>query len=196
MKHEAYPDPHHDPFTKTLFGFWVYLMTDFMMFACLFATYAVLEKSTFGGPSARDLFDLSFVSIQSLFLLAASTASGFASRAAHLRKPKAVMLLFSLVFLFGLAFFWMQASELIRLESIGYSWKKSAFLSAYFTLIGTHAVHMFFALLWIPVFLAPIPRRGIDEDSLRRLTCLRLFWQFLNVVWIFIFTVVYLMGGV
>lgn len=195
MTNEQLPDPHQDTFSKTVFGFWVYLMTDFMMFATLFATYQVLKGSTFGGPGIKDLFSLSYMTIQMLFLLAASSAAGFGSMAVHRKKKNQAIGLFALVFLFGLVFFWMQCSELVRLHESGYSWKNSAFLSAYFTLIGTHAVHIFFALLWIPVLIAPLFRREIDLDSLKRLTCLRLFWQFLNVVWIFIFTVVYLMGG-
>ncbi len=195
MKHEQFPDPHHDTFSKNVFGFWVYLMTDFMMFAALFATYQVLKTSTFGGPSAKDLFSLSYMTIQMLFLLAASSLSGFASMALHRMNKNWAMGLFFLVFLFGFIFFWMQCSELVRLHGSGHSWKNSAFLSAYFTLIGTHAVHVFFALLWVPVLIIPLFWREIDLDSLKRLTCLRLFWQFLNVVWIFVFTVVYLMGG-
>lgn len=196
MKHEQYPDPHHDTFSRSVFGFWVYLMTDFMMFATLFATYAVMKESTFGGASIKELFSLSYMSVQTFVLLVAAFLAGLASMAAHQMKKKLAVALFLLVFLFGLVFFWMQMSELFRLHADGYTWKNSAFLSAYFTLIGTHAVHVFFALLWIPVLLVPIPWKGINLDCLKRLTCLRLFWQFLNVVWIFIFAVVYLMGGV
>ncbi len=195
IPHEHYPDPHHDTFSKTVFGFWLYLMTDFMMFACLFAAYVVLKEGTFGGPSIEEIFSLSYMTIQSLFLLAAAFTSGFASLAVHRMKKGWTIALFLLVFLFGLVFFWMQLSELVRLHLSGLTWKNSAFLSAYFSLIATHALHVFFGLLWILVLLAPVPWKGISLDSLKRLTCLRLFWQFLNVVWIFIFAVVYLMGG-
>jgi len=195
MKHEQYPDVHHDPFSKTVFGFWVYLMTDFMMFACLFATYVVLKDSTFGGPGSKELFDVHEAFIQSLLLFSASVAAGCASSAAHRKKQRGTVALFGLTFLLGFAFFWMQCQELVGHFQEGHIWKNSAFLSSYYTVIGTFALHLFFALLWTIVLVAPVPFRGIDLSTLTRLSCLKLFWQFLNIVWIFIFTAIYLMGG-
>ncbi len=194
MKHEHYPDVHHDVYSRTVFGFWVYLMTDFMVFACLFATYKVLYYSTFGGPTSADLYDLPYSSIQTLFMLAAAFTSGLGGVAAHRMKKNATIILFSLTFLLGMIFLWLQFGEFFRFLSLGHSWKNSAFLSAYYTLLGTFAVHMVFALLWIPVLLIPVWGEGITFNSVKRLTCLRLFWQFLNVVWIFIYSFVYLMG--
>ncbi len=192
--HEHYPDVHHDVYSRTVFGFWVYLMTDFMVFACLFATYKVLHNGTFGGPTSADLYDIPYSTIQSLFMLGAAFTAGLGGIAAHRMKKFATIALFLLTFLLGLIFLWMQFGEFARFLSLGHSWKNSAFLSAYYTLTGTFALHMVLALLWIPVLLIPVFSEGITFNSVKRLTCLKLFWQFLNVVWIFIYTIVYLMG--
>ncbi len=192
--HESFPDTHHDSYSKTIFGFWVYLMSDFILFGTLFATYAVLSGSTFGGPSAKDLFSLPFNLVQTLVLLTCSFISGLAGAAAHRRDKKWTIALFGLTFVLGALFLGMMLTEFSGLIAGGHGWQKSAFLSAYFTLLGTHGVHVLFGLLWILVLLYPVWKEGIDPMSLRRLTCLRMFWQFLNIVWIFIFSFVYLMG--
>ena len=181
-------------YSKTLFGFWVYLMTDFMVFATLFATYAVLHRNTFGGPGASDLFHLPYTLVQTLLFLFASLAAGFGGIYAHKKVRSKTVIFFILTFLLGLAFVWMQFGEFGRILASGHDWQESAFLSIYFTLVGTHTFHVLFALLWVIVLLPLVWKNGLDAASVRRLSCLRIFWQFLNVVWIFIFTVVYLMG--
>lgn len=194
--HEGYPDPHHDTYTKTVFGFWLYLLTDFMLFAALFATYAVLSKSTFGGPTARDLFNLSFVFVQTFILLTCSLSSGLASTAAHRKEKNWTALYFGITFLLGIVFLVMEISDFHRLSSAGNGWNQSAFLSAYFTLLGIHTLHIVFAILWIPILLILLWReKEISLMSMRRIACLKMFWQFLNIVWIFIFTIVYLLGS-
>lgn len=192
--HEPEPDPHHDLYSKTIFGFWVYLMTDFMLFATLFATYDVLHTSVFGGPSARDLFNLHYTLFQTLIILTGSFVIGLGGAMAHRRRRTATILLFILAFLLGFAFFGMQLGEFVHLIRQGHDWRQSAFLSIYFTIVGTHALHVLIALLWFVVLLIPVFADGLTEGSIRRLTCLRMFWQFLGIVWVFIFTVVYLLG--
>jgi cytochrome o ubiquinol oxidase subunit 3 len=183
-------------YSKTLFGFWLYLFTDFMLFATLFATFVVLSHSTYGGPSGAQLFCLPYTFIQTIALLLASFTIGLGSVAAHRHHRKWTIALFGVTFLLGLVFMGMELSEFSRLIAAGNDWKASAYLSAFFTLIGTHSIHIIFGLLWIIVFIVPVWKHGLTETSVRRLTCLKLFWQFLNVVWIFIFSVVYLLGGV
>jgi len=195
MTHENYPDPHHDTYSRTIFGFWVYLMSDFILFGALFATYIVLQDSTFAGPTAHDLFHLPFTFFQTLVLLFSTLTAGLAGAAAHRKDKNKTLLLFSITFLLGLLFFGMQLHEFSQFLAAGHSWQKSAFLSAYFTLVGTHTLHILFGLLWIPVLLLPVYREGVSHVSIRRLTCMRMFWQFLNIVWVFIFSFVYLLGA-
>lgn len=192
---EKFPDAYHDVYSKTVFGFWVYLLTDFILFGTLFATYSVLRGSTFGGPSPKELFQLPFTLTQTLFLLTSSFTVGLAGAYAHRKDKQKTIALFLLTFFLGIAFMGMELTEFSRILSRGYSWKTSAFLSAYFTLIATHGIHMIFALLWVIVLILPVWRRGLTAVSVQRLTCLRMFWQFLNIVWVFIFTAVYLVGS-
>jgi len=200
MKHpealsdKRYPDAYHDAYSKTVFGFWVYLLTDFILFGTLFASYSVLHNSTFGGPSARELFHLPCALVQTLILLVSSFTIGLAGASAHRRDKNWTLLLFGITFLLGIAFVGMQIAEFDRLINGGNSWQKSAFLSAYFTLVGTHGIHMLFAILWVIVLVLPVWRQGITPVDIRRLTCLKMFWQFLNIIWVFIFSFVYLMG--
>lgn len=193
-EHETYPDTHHDAYSRTTFGFWIYLLTDFVLFGTLFATYAVLQKSIFGGYSASDLFDWHFTFIQTLILLTASFTAGLGGAFAHRRNKNATLLFFGATFLLGAAFMALQFKELSSYLHAGASWEKSAFLSAYFTLIGTFWIHMLFALLWILILAVPVLRGGITSVALRRFTCLKMFWQFLNILWVFIFSFIYLMG--
>jgi cytochrome o ubiquinol oxidase subunit 3 len=179
---------------KTVFGFWVYLMTDCILFGTLFATYVVLRNSTYGGPSGRDLFDLSFVLGETLILLISSFTCGLAMLAAHSNHRKKVFGWIGISFLLGIAFLTMELKEFIHLASQGNSWQRSGFLSAFFTLVGTHGLHITAGLLWMVFLVAEIAYKGLIGVTLKRLTCLSMFWHFLDVVWIFIFTIVYLMG--
>jgi len=193
-KDEHFPDTHHDPYSKTIFGFWLYLLTDFVLFGTLFAVYAVLMNSTFGGPGAQALFSRPYAFLESFFILLASFTIGIAGAYCHRENRRMTLLYLAITFIIGAIFFWMQLAEFGRLLSQGHSWKNSAFLSAYYSLVGTHALHIFFGLLWIPVLAWPVWKYGFNFVNLRRITCLKMFWQFLNIVWIFIFTIVYLMG--
>ncbi len=192
--HEHFPDPHRDVYSRTTFGFWIYLLTDFVLFGTLFATYAVLSNSTFGGPGVRDIYDLPYTLFPVIILLVSSLTIGCGAAMAHRKDKKWTIVLFGITFLLGIIFTGMELSDLIGLVNNGCGWQRSAFLSAYFTLVGTHTLHMLFALLWVIVLIFPVIRDGIDNVSLRRLICLKMFWQFLNIIWVFIFSFVYLLG--
>jgi cytochrome o ubiquinol oxidase subunit 3 len=192
--HEHFPDTFHDNYSKTVFGFWIYLMTDFILFGALFAIYIVLSESAFGGASLRELFRTPFTLTQTLILLASSLTAGLGGAAAHRKEKNPTIAFFSLTFLLGIVFMWMEFVEFSRLITMGNRWDKSGFLSAYYTVVGTHGVHILFGLLWILVLLLPVWREGVSSVSIRRLTCLRMFWQFLNIIWVLIFSYVYLMG--
>lgn len=193
---ESYPDSHHDTYSKTVFGFWLFLLTDFMLFATIFVMYAVLQTSTFGGPSAKDLFSLDHALAQTLILLVSTFTVSIGGVYAHRKSKGFVLGLFGFTFVLGLIFLGTEISEFTRLINSGDSWHNSAFLSAYFTLVGTHVFHVVFGLLWFIVLLLPVITQGLTDVNIRRLTCLRMFWQFLNIIWVFIFSVVYLLGAV
>ncbi len=180
---------------KTLFGFWVYLMTDCILFASLFATFAVLRNNTFGGPSGRELFSLPFVLAETLILLTSSFSCGLAVLAMHRQNRRQVVLWFIVTFLLGIAFLSLELTEFHHLAVEGNSWRRSGFLSAFFTLVGTHGLHITSGLIWMVVLLSQVVRQGLVRGVVRRLTMLSLFWHFLDVIWIFIFTIVYLMGA-
>lgn len=182
--------------SKTTFGFWVYLMTDCVLFATLFATYAVLHKNTFGGPSGQDLFSLPFVLVETLLLLTSSFTAGLALLAAQNRNTHMVIACLGMTFFLGMTFLGMEISEFTKLVHEGNGWQRSGFLSAFFTLVGTHGLHISVGLLWLGVIVAQIFRKGLTPHTLRRLTLFGLFWHFLDIIWIFIFTFVYLMGAV
>jgi len=186
---------HHDS-SKTVFGFWVYLMTDCVLFASLFATYAVLQGNTFGGPDARELFSMPFVLGETLILLTSSFTAGLALLAMHARRRAQVLGWLAVTFALGVAFLSMEISEFAQLVAEGNSWQRSGFLSAFFTLVATHGLHILTGLLWLLVVFVQILRSGLTPSSIQRLTLFSLFWHFLDLVWIFIFTIVYLMGAV
>jgi len=189
ITHEHTPDPHHDTYSKTLFGFWLYLLSDFMLFAALFATYAVLGKSTFGGPAAKDLFHLSYAMTETIILLTASFTSGLASAYAHRKEMTKTTIYFLLTFILGCLFLGLQIDDFRALVVGGHGWNQSAFLSTFYTLVGTHTLHIVIGLIWVPLVLILLYRDGFNTTSLRRVACLKMFWQFLNLIWIFIFTV-------
>jgi len=185
-----------ETYEKTLFGFWLYLMSDCILFATLFATYAVLHHNTAGGPSSRELFNLPYVLTETLILLTSSFTCGLAMWIARHQQKKSAIALFSLTFLLGAVFLWLEINEFTHLVRDGNSWQRSAFLSSYFTLVGTHGLHITVGLLWILVMIGQTLFDGLSSPVLKRLMCLSLFWHFLDVIWIFIFTIVYLMGVV
>jgi cytochrome o ubiquinol oxidase subunit 3 len=196
IAHESHHAAHHNEelYDKTLFGFWTYLMTDCVLFATFFATYAVLHNNTAGGPSSKDLFDLSFALKETIILLTSSFTCGLAMLSIHRLEKVKAMVFFGVTFLLGIAFLTMELTEFSHLVEQGNSWQRSAFLSSYFTLVGCHGLHITCGLLWILVMLGQVLLLGITPSTRRRFACLSLFWHFLDVVWVLIFTIVYLMG--
>ncbi|MBI5272626.1 MAG: cytochrome o ubiquinol oxidase subunit III [Chlamydiia bacterium] len=188
------PDPHQDTFSKTILGFWMYLMTDCLLFTSLFATYAVLHNSTFGGPSSRQLFSLPSTIVETMALLMSSVTCGFAMLAALHNKKKKIIVWLAASFLLGACFVAIELSEFSHLVHEGNSWQRSAFLSSFFALVGTHGFHVSVGLLWMAVMMGQVAFYGVTVHTFRRLAVFSMFWHFLDLVWIFIFTFVYLMG--
>jgi cytochrome o ubiquinol oxidase subunit 3 len=180
--------------SKTLFGFWMYLMTDCVLFASLFATFAVLRHNTFGGPGGEELFSLPFVLAETLILLTSSFTCGLGILYARENKKNYTLALFGITFLLGASFLCLEINEFHKLAIEGNSWRRSGFLSAFFTLVGTHGAHITAGLIWIIVMMAGVYKKGLTAVNIKRLTMLSLFWHFLDIVWIFIFTIVYMMG--
>ncbi|KKS27681.1 MAG: Cytochrome o ubiquinol oxidase, subunit III [Parcubacteria group bacterium GW2011_GWC1_42_11] len=180
---------------KAIFGFWVYIMSDTLLFAAIFATHAVLHNNTFDGPSAKELVNMTFVLTETLVLLASSFAFGIASTYAHHHNKKNIVLVWiSVTFLLGAAFIGMEMTEFAKLFQEGNSWQRSGFLSGFFTLIGTHGLHVTAGLIWMVSVFAQVLKYGLTDRTIGRISTLGLFWHFLYIVWIFIFTLVYLMG--
>ncbi len=185
---------HHDAGGNSVFGFWIYLMSDCILFATLFATYAVLSGSFAGGPTGRDIFELPYVLVETFCLLLSSVTYGFAMLAMHKGNQSGVMKWLAVTFLFGAAFIGMEINEFSHLIAEGFGPDRSAFLSGFFALIGTHGLHVFSGLIWMIVLMVQVSQNGLTATNQTRLMCLSLFWHFLDVVWICVFTVVYLMG--
>lgn len=185
--------PHDD--SKANFGFWLYLMTDCVLFATLFATFAVLHNNTAGGPPGQELFSLPFVLAETLILLTSSFTCGLALLAIKTRNKHLAYTLFAITFALGLAFLGLELYEFKELVHEGNSWERSAFLSAFFTLVGTHGLHITAGLLWLTALLVQLKTRGFTRPVIRRFGLFALFWHFLDVIWILIFTIVYLKGA-
>lgn len=188
------PDTHQDTYSKTTLGFWIYLMTDCLLFTTLFTTYAVLHNDTFGGPSSVEIFNLSTSFIETMILLCSSVTCGFALLSAVQNKKSKVLFWLAASFLLGASFVAIELTEFSHLVQEGNSWERSAFLSSFFTLVGTHGLHVSSGLLWMLVMMAQVFWQGITTDTFRRLIIFGMFWHFLDLIWIFIFTFVYLMG--
>lgn len=185
----------HEASQKTIFGFWVYLMTDCVLFASLFAVYAVLHHNTFGGPSGAELFSLPYVLVETMTLLISSFTCGMAMLASQRKAKNEVLFWLFVTFCLGALFLGLELHEFSGLVREGNSWRRSGFLSSYFTLVGTHGLHITFGLLWMAIMGAYVWTKGLTDHVRRRLTMLSLFWHFLDVIWIFIFTIVYLYGS-
>lgn len=186
----------YDNETKTIFGFWVYIMTDCILFASLFAVFAVLRNNTFGGPSGAQLFSLPYVLLETMTLLTSSFTSGLALLSAQRRKKNHTIFWLIITFILGATFLILELSEFHKFYAMGDSWRKSGFLSSYFALVGTHGLHITIGLIWMAVMIGYVFRRGITDTVLKRIRMLGMFWHFLDVIWIFIFTVVYLFGAI
>jgi cytochrome o ubiquinol oxidase subunit 3 len=177
------------------FGFWVYLMTDAIIFALLFATYVVLAANAAGGPTGRELFNLSRTFTETMLLLASSATFGFATLALDSRDRRGVLIWLALTFVLGAGFVAMEVREFQGMIAVGAGPARSGFLSAFFTLVGTHGLHVSLGLLCILVMAGQVIVKGLSDGVASRLIRLGLFWHFLDIVWVGIFSVVYLPGA-
>ena len=176
------------------YGFWIFILSDMIMFAALFAAYAVLSGNTAGGPSGRELFNLRSVFIETMCLLLSSYTCGLGALSAERRQPARFFLFAALTFVLGGAFLLIECTEFAGMVARGAGPERSAFLSSFFTLVGTHGVHVTGGLLWLAYMLAQTMSKGLRASVLRRLLCWSLFWHALDIVWVGVLTLVYLMG--
>lgn len=188
-------EEHHGSSGGTLLGFWIYLMSDALIFATLFATYGVVSANYAGGPGPRQIFELPLVALNTTMLLLSSITYGMAMIDMQAGRKTAVQGWLAITGLFGAAFIGIELYEFAHLIAEGATPQRSAFLSGFFTLVGTHGLHVTFGLIWLVVMLVQVQLHGLGEANRRRLTCLGMFWHLLDVVWIGVFTFVYLLGA-
>jgi cytochrome o ubiquinol oxidase subunit 3 len=179
----------------TLLGFWLYLMSDCLIFAVLFATFGVLGRNYAAGPSGADLFDLKLVALNTSLLLLSSITYGFAMLEMDKERTGSTLGWLAITGLFGAAFVGIELYEFAHLIHEGATPQRSAFLSSFYALVGTHGLHVTFGIVWLLTLMIQVRRHGLIADNQRRLMCLSMFWHFLDVVWIGVFTFVYLMGA-
>src|SRR5882672_2252001 len=200
VRHEARPSASEaGPAEKRVvvgYGFWIFLLSDIVMFAALFAAYAVLARATAGGPTGVQLFNQRSAAIETGCLLVSSYTCGLMSLAIDSRRYAVTYLAALVTFLLGAAFLVLEVREFVGMIAIGAGPQRSAFLSAFFTLVGCHGLHVTAGLIWLAVMMAHVAIKGLHETVERRLLCFALFWHALDIVWVWLFTVVYLMGVV
>ncbi len=184
----------HHPENGTLLGFWLYLMSDCLIFACLFAAYGVLGRNYANGPTGAELFDLSLVALNTSLLLLSSITYGFAVIEMQRNRQGTTLAWLALTGLLGAGFVSIELYEFAHLIHEGAGPQRSAFLSSFFTLVSTHGLHVSFGIVWLVTLMVQIGKHGLITANRRRLMCLSMFWHFLDVVWIGVFTFVYLMG--
>lgn len=205
-------DPHHlghggqpltamkddGPASKRIvvgYGFWIFLLSDIIMFAAFFATYAVLVHATADGPTGKDLFDIKNAGIETVLLLLSSFSCGLASIAAGVRNKPWFYVAMAVTCLLGMGFLGLELKEFIELIGRDAGPSRSAFLSAFFTLVGCHGLHVSIGVLWLLTMMAQVFAKGFRADIQRRILCFALFWHALDIIWVALFTVVYLMGA-
>ena len=184
----------HHPENGTLLGFWIYLMSDCLIFACLFATYAVLGRNYAGGPSGAEAFELPVVAVNTALLLLSSITYGFAMLEMQHKRVRNTLIWLAVTGLLGACFIGFELSEFAHLIQEGNGPQRSGFLTSFFALVGTHGLHVTFGIVWLITLMFQLGRHGLSAENQRRLMCLSMFWHFLDVVWIGVFTFVYLMG--
>ncbi|HTT82966.1 MAG TPA: cytochrome c oxidase subunit 3 [Rhizomicrobium sp.] len=176
------------------YGFWLFLLSDIVIFSCLFASYTVLAQATAGGPSGKQIFDLKRVALETACLLASSFFCGTASIAVARRSQLWTQVALIATGLLGLAFLFLEASEFAALHAAGDGPRRSAFLTGFFTLVGCHGLHVSVGLLWLGTMMAQLFAKGFRADIRRRFLCFTMFWHFLDIIWVAIFSLVYLVG--
>ncbi|GAA5541812.1 MULTISPECIES: cytochrome o ubiquinol oxidase subunit III [Brucella/Ochrobactrum group] len=193
-KPQFYLTEEHHPENSTMLGFWLYLMSDCLIFAVLFATYGVLGRNYAAGPSPADLFDLNLVAINTAMLLLSSITYGFAMLQMQRDDKTATLFWLGITGIFGALFLAIEIYEFSHLIREGAGPGRSAFLSSFFTLVGTHGLHVTFGIIWLVTLMLQVVRHGLIVENRRRLMCLSMFWHFLDVIWIGVFSFVYLLG--
>lgn len=194
VEHSVLPEEVRQQDATIVFGFWMYLMTDLILFSALFAVFVVLRGTAFGGMGLGNLFSAPFALEETLILLTSSFTAGLSLLAARAGKKSGVIIALLATALLGIAFLSLELSEFARLAAAGHSWRTSGALSSFFTLVGTHGLHIIVGLLWLAALVIAILRTGFTRSNMRKLFLWTAFWHFLDLVWIFIFTIVYLMS--
>lgn len=186
---------HHDSDATDVFGFWLYIMTDCILFGCLFATFLVLNVPSMHTTALKEYLNLHDILIETFLLLASNFTFCLAMLNLYKEKTAKTQFWLAVTFLFGAGFVFLEVSEFMHLASEGFRWDLSAQASSFFTLVGTHGLHVSFGLIWILLMIVQLPILKITNVTKRRMTYLGMFWNFLDIVWIFLFTIVYLMGA-
>jgi cytochrome o ubiquinol oxidase subunit 3 len=191
LPHEIHP---HDKRVIVGYGFWIWLISDIILFSAFFATFAVLSGNTAGGPSGRDLFRVETVAVETAALLFSSFTCGIAMIGAHARRRAMYDVGMALTFLLGATFLALEFREFSQLVAEGAGPGRSGFLSSFFALVGCHGLHVTAGLLWLLTMVAQVAAKGFRDDIQRRLLCFSLFWHTLDIIWVALFSLVYLVG--
>lgn len=186
---------HHDNDSTDVFGFWLYILTDCILFGCLFATFLVLNNPGYPGPALKSYINLHDVLIETFLLLVSNLTFCLAILNLYQDKMRKVQLWLGMTLLLGAGFILFEVTEFVHMANEGFRWDVSGAISSFFTLVGTHGLHVSFGLLWILVMIIQLPLIQLNHVKRRRMIYLGLFWNFLDIVWIFVFTIVYLMGA-
>ncbi|SEG18037.1 cytochrome o ubiquinol oxidase subunit 3 [Paenibacillus sp. UNC499MF] len=197
MSHQhdhSHDDGHHDLESLRMFGFWIFLITDVILFGTLFATYIVLHGNTNGGPTPAELFEMPGIIAETFILLTSSFTSGLAVLAMNKGNRKGLIGWLAVTALLGASFITLEVTEFVKMVHEGATISTSGFLSGFFTLVGTHGIHVSVGLVWMIALMIQLSRHGINTVTRRKVNIISLYWHFLDVVWIFVFTFVYLMG--
>ncbi|WP_046216133.1 cytochrome o ubiquinol oxidase subunit III [Paenibacillus wulumuqiensis] len=192
--HGHHDHGHHDPQELKMLGFWIFLITDVVLFGTLFATYVVLHNNTAGGPSAHEVFEMPGVIAETFILLTSSFTSGLAVLAMNKGNVKQLIAWLIVTFILGAAFIGLEVQEFVHLVHEGFNFGTSAFSTSFFTLVGTHGLHVSMGLGWMILLIIQLSRRGINDVTRGKVNVISLYWHFLDAVWIFLLSVVYLMG--
>jgi cytochrome o ubiquinol oxidase subunit III len=187
---------HHDTDSMDVLGFWIYILSDCILFASIFATFAVLRTNVYGGPELKSLMSMPYILVETMVLLASSFTYGLAILSMYKEAKQQVVCWLMITLFLGLLFVGMEVNEFLNLYAEGHSWQASAALSSFFTLVGTHGLHVLIGSFWMLVMIIQVCLMGVTSVIKRRLTYLGLFWAFLDIIWIFVFTIVYLMGAI
>ncbi|MCF6134570.1 cytochrome (ubi)quinol oxidase subunit III [Thermoactinomyces vulgaris] len=194
LDHQAHDHEHHEDQDRYVLGFWVFLASDLVLFASIISTYFVLRTHTDGGPSAAELFEIPLFTLETILLLTSSFTCGLAMHAMKNHRLNAMIGWIAATIALGLAFVGIEASEFVKYAAEGATMQRSAFLSGFYTLLGTHGLHVCLGMGWLASVMVQLKRQSINPATARKFTNAGLYWHFLDVVWILIFTLVYLVG--